>query len=329
MNKQKLQEELTFLVNEENELGFEMYLLLEDEEDGQQIKIVDIGDHGLTTEIKDGFKDYIEGRTFDNENIAVLPLSQLDDSPSTIHHYDMGDLPEGLDILNEHLDQENTENFDFNNDDLKGVKAFLLKFSSVDSNVVLYKQHSHLNLLKQKNGVFMFGSNNRFVKPGDDQSILRFSFTMNFLKVGDEVFVYDLKCLEREFKFTDVIVHNANERLDDIEGLRFVDNIKELRDFVKDKSGAKKVLNLRKDSPVLEMSFDEIKGFVKSDKYLKRRFKFNEGETQFHLHTKASREYFIKLMNDDYLESRLTHIQYDSDKKNEVREDMEKEEDDQ
>lgn len=323
MNKQKLQKELTFLIEEKNELGFEMYLLLKN----KQIKIVDIGDDNLATEIKNGFREYINERTFVNENAAVLPLSQLDDTPSSIHHYDMSDLPEGLDVLNRNFDPENTEIFNFNNDNLNNVEAYLLKFSSIESNVVLYKQHSQLNLLKQKNGIFMFGSNDRFIKPENSQSILRFSFTMDFLKVKDEIFVYDLRCLEREFKFTKIIIHNANKRLDDIDHLGIVDNIDELRNFVNDKSGAKKVLNLDRNSPVLKMPFDDIKRFVKNDEYLKKRFKFNDEETQFYLHTKASRIYFIKLMNDDYLESRLTSMQYESDKKNEVRADLNNEDD--
>lgn len=41
-------------------------------------------------------------------------------------------------------------------------------------------------------------------------------------------------------------------------------------------------------------------------------------ESQFHLHTKASREYFIKLMNDDYLTSELTQTRYDSESKDQM-----------
>jgi hypothetical protein len=66
------------------------------------------------------------------------------------------------------------------------------------------------------------------------------------------------------------------------------------------------------------MPFNDIKNFVKNDRFLNRRFHFNEDESQFHFHTKASREYFIKLLNDDYLTSELTKTRYDSENKYEM-----------
>lgn len=273
MNKNELQQAIAFLFEDGIELGFEMYLLLKSD-DGLVIKQADLGDEGLANEIKVGFLEYVQGRTIENEEAQVKPLSELNTAATTIHSYDLGDLPEGLEIINEELDSETLETFRFEENELSEIKAFLIKISSVESNVVLYKHHSHLNLITQKNGIFMTSRNERFVKPNDDQGILRFSFTMDFLKIGEDVLVYDLKCLQSNFNFNRILISKAEEQIDEIEALGFIDNVEELRDFVSEKSGAKKVLKLKKDSPVLKMPFNDIKNFVKNDKYLKTRFHF-------------------------------------------------------
>ena len=320
MDKNQLEETLSFLFEDDLEIGFEMYLVL-DSQNEEIIRQADLGDGELSREIKNGFLTYLRGRTFENPEAEVLPMSVLNEAKTTIHHYDLGQVPDGLEVMDIELDSDSIVNFNFDDNSLTEVKAFLIKFTSVNENVVLYKQHYNLNLLKQSNGIFIFRDDERFAKPGNDQGILRFSFTLDFLKVDDDLFIYDLKCLEREFNFNDILVNNATNQIKEIGDLGFVENIDFLQDLTSDKSGARKVLKLRRDSPVLQMDFRDIKNFVQGNDYLKRRLKFNEEGSQFHLHTQASRIYFIKLLNDDYLTSHLTNTQYDSENKSEVKDD--------
>src|SRR5690606_34407585 len=187
-------------------------------------------------------------------------IAVLDSGNITNQFYDLEGGPDRLDVIHTPLSTALVPVFNFNADALSKVNAFLIKLSSVDSNVVLYKNHSHLNLLKQKNGVFFVKDNERFVKP--QEGILRFSFTIDFLKIGDALFVYDSKCLQREFKFNDILIHNAQNRVQELDELDFVDNIEELEEFVSEKSGATKMLKLKRDSPVMQMQFNDVKSFV-------------------------------------------------------------------
>ena len=52
----------------------------------------------------------------------------------------------------------------------------------------------------------------------------------------------------------------------------------------------------------------------------KLKFKFNDDKTMFNLDSKAAAVRFIKLMDDDYLYSKLTSTDYDSDQKEELQE---------
>ncbi len=319
MNKQQLQEALSFLFEANAIIGFELFLIIRNEGD-LELRLADLGDGDLPNEVKTGFMNYIYGRTFQNEDALVLPISESNTSNDTIHYYNLTGVPEGLEVIDSPLQTNRISTFNFSTDSLNNVKGFLIKLSSVDRQVVLYKHHYQLNLLKQKNGVFFVKDNERFAKPRE--GILRFSFTIDFLKVNNQLFVYDSKCLQREFKFNDILINNAQSRVIEIDALGFIDNISELESYAGDAKGAKKMLKLKRDSPVLSMPFLDIKNFVQNHHYLKRRFKFNAAGTMFHLHTGASREYFIKLMNDNYLTSDLTNTYYDSHAKNHMAEDV-------
>lgn len=313
MTLQQLQTALGFLTQEE-ELGFELYAVMRN--DGS-LKRIDLGDGELLNEIKQGFIDYVVGRTLQNEEATVMEISALEENLSAIHHYNLEDRPEGLEVIAEEITPEETDNFSFDDDSLENIEAFLVKISSADNHIVLYKNHSHLNLLKQKNGVFLLrsftGDEERFVKP--TTNILRFSFTIDFLLVQGQLFVYDLKCLQREFNFDKIIVNSACDRVNEIMELGFIENIEELAGYAGDKRGAKKILKLNMNSPVLQMEFGAIRTFVENHAYLRRRLQFSEAGNQFRLHSKVSRDYIIQLLNDDFLTSGLTQQDYQSNKK--------------
>ncbi len=315
MDKQELQESIRFLFEPDAVLGLELYLVLITD-NVTVIRRANLGEGALPTEVRNGFMAYLNGRTNLNQDVLIKPLSELDPLQTTIHYYDLEGLPEGLEIINTPLVPENIPMFNFDTDRLENVDSFLIKLSSVDRNVVLYKKHSHLNLLKQAKVFYFVKDDERFVKP--QEGILRFSFTIDFMKVDEEIFVYDIKCLEKEFKFDNILINNAKDKIVVIAALNFVENIAELEEYAADKSGARKILGIKPNSPVLNLSFDQIRTFVKNHPYLKRRLKFNDDESKFRFHTHVSKIYFIDLLNDNYLTSDLTSIFYKTNAKDEM-----------
>ena len=87
-----------------------------------------------------------------------------------------------------------------------------------------------------------------------------------------------------------------------------------LKDLVDDITFARKLSKIREKSPVitLNISNDDIINFTKTNPGLRGRFKYSEDGKQIRLDTKASKNAFIKLLNDDYLRSNLTNQEYDS-----------------
>jgi hypothetical protein len=318
MTLEELRQAIGFMYEEGVVLGLELYLVLETE-NGPVLRIADLGDDGvLEEEILNGFKDHLEWRTIDDPDASLRPLSELDQGNRTIHHYNLDGLPDGLGIIRSTLDKNQVTTFNFGTDDLHNVRAFLIRIASPTEQVVLYKHHHHLNLLNQASTFYFFGDAQRFQKP--EGPLLRFSFTVDFVLTGGEILVYNIDCLEKKFGFESILVSNATQRVAEIAELNFVHNIEELEEYARDKSGAKDVLRLNRNSPVLLLPFDEIRAFIQGNAYLSRRLRFTDDETQLRFHTHVSKRYFIQLLNDDFLTSHLSKTEYASSKKDGIAE---------
>jgi hypothetical protein len=76
---------------------------------------------------------------------------------------------------------------------------------------------------------------------------------------------------------------------------------------------AKKIVLLKRESPVLKLPFNRIKDFVKMHPKLRNRLRFNRLETKIALDTIKSKELFLKLLDDDFLKSELTDLLYESE----------------
>lgn len=317
MTKEQLQEAIGFMFEAKADLGLELYLVMAGK-DGLELRQADLGDDGLDAEIIKGFKDHLEWRTVSDEEAKLRPLSELDQAKGTIHLYDLEGLPDGLDIINAELDKKKIPLYDFTKDKLQDVRAFLVKIASPTQQVVLYKHHHHLNVLSQSSTFYFFGDDHRFKKPEGD--LLRFSFAIDFALVNRKLLVYDIDCLEKKFGFESILVSNAAKQVKLIAALGFVENIEELEAYAKDKAGAKEILRLNKDSPVLKLEFDLIKSFILGNAYLKRRLRFNDDGSKLRFHTHVSKRYFIQLLNDDFLTSHLSKTEYASSKKDGIAE---------
>ena len=55
-----------------------------------------------------------------------------------------------------------------------------------------------------------------------------------------------------------------------------------------------------------------MNGYAPEYVALKNRMRYTPDNTQFMLDTKASKQLFVKLLNDDFLTSELTRLYYDS-----------------
>ena len=93
-------------------------------------------------------------------------------------------------------------------------------------------------------------------------------------------------------------------------------NLDILLSRVDDLRFARKLAKISKDSPVFRVPQADIIDFTKKHPFLKDKFEYTADGSQIELNTKLSQENFIKLLNDDFLRSELTKIDYESPAKN-------------
>lgn len=184
--------------------------------------------------------------------------------------------------------------------------------------MILYKRQYPVNLLERDAILRIIPAGNRFRRLEED--ILNVNERFDFMLINGNLVVVNLDVLERFFRFEEIIRARAEQNISMIEEVNLVEDIAKLRDFATEKRIAKKLMRITSDSPVLSVSKQRILDFVSSHPKLKRSIRLNEDKTKIRLDTKVSMELFVKLLDDDYLKSELTDLQYEAISKDRISE---------
>ena len=299
----------------------QLYLILK-VSDELVLRLADIEDESTAPEIQHMFEEFLETTIVSNEDMIVRNLSIADESPNAVYEYDYDGYPEELSLFKQFNIEEavGIDHFDFRTDDLKNLFGYIVYMGNMESGIILFKKHYPISLIKRDS--FLLGaikSRERFEKlPGED--IIRLNNDAQLLRVGDTIFVFELKMLERNMGFSALIQRAATETVDAIEDLDIIDDIEVLRDALDDTSFARKLSKVKKASPIFKLgiSKETIVKFTKNTPELAGKFKYSEDGTRIKLDTKKSRIEFLKLMNDAFLRSELTQQWYDASAKDNI-----------
>lgn len=157
--------------------------------------------------------------------------------------------------------------------------------------------------------------NHRLEKIPTDAIALDKSF--DFMLVENNLIVVKVSTLERFFGFEQVIRNQAQIAIQQLEGLELMEDVQELRNLTEDLRLARKLM-LVKNSPVLGIPVDQIISFIKDHPELTGKIPLNDEENRIRLTTAVAKKLFLKLLNDDYLFSHLTNLQYESQAKDKL-----------
>ena len=140
------------------------------------------------------------------------------------------------------------------------------------------------------------------------------------MKIDGVLLVDDLKALERNFGFYEIIKKEAILGVAAIEAKLVIENIDVLRELLNDLKFARRFVKVAKGSPVLLKNIPNasIINFCKTFPTLAGRIRFNQAEDKIVLDTNVSKDLFIKLLMDDFLTSDLTQFHYESVAKDSV-----------
>lgn len=277
-------------------------------------KKVDIEDEAME-DLKTQYLNSIKKNITEFADFSLTNISVVNERLNTTYYYDFDNVPKELEIMKNLIVEEDRPNFNFNQDELNEIIAFVFLIGNEEHKVALYKKQYPISLIK-RDSVFLFKVSERFVKLDDD--ILKLNDSFDFIQIGNELVILNLNTLERYFAFDSVIRNKATEILGFIDAAGIVSNIEPLELLSRDLKFAKKLMRVKTDSPVLQLPFNKVREFIKSHPKLKKRIRFTVDESKISLDTKTSQELFLKLLDDDFLKSELTQILYESEIKDEL-----------
>lgn len=286
------------------------------------LRLADVEDENTTPEIQRLFEGFLKDTIVFNNDMIIRDLSVADESTNVVYEYDYESYPEELNLFKQFRIEEavKTDHFNFNTDNLSHLFGHIVYIGSMENGIILFKKHYPISLIKRDS--FLLGaikSSERFEKlPGED--IIRLNNDAQLLRVGDTIFVLDLKILERNMGFSTLIQQAAMETVDAIEELDILDNIEILRQSLNDLSFTRKLSKVKKASPIFKLGItkESIVEFIKNTQELADKFKYNEDGTRIQLGTKRSKIAFLKLLNDSFLRSELTKQYYEASAKDNI-----------
>ncbi len=299
----------------------QVYLVLKIE-DVFELRIADIED-ATEPEIRAMFSGSVCSRISDNEDLSICNLSSADDRANALFAYDYAEYPDELAVFQSFDLQtaiENVPKFNFNNDNISFLYGYIIYLGSMNDGLLLFKKHYPISLIKRE--CFLLGlkkSAERFEKiSGDD--ILRLNGDFQLIRVGDEIYVTDVKVLERNLGFNELIFRESSTTIESIDGLKLLENIQVLKDSAEEVSFSRKLSKVKKTSPIFTNNIPKevIVEFTKTNPGLKGAFKYSDDGLTIRLDTKKSKEAFIKLLNDSFLRSELTKEYYEARAKDNI-----------
>ncbi len=300
----------------------QIYLVLR-QNDTFVLRLADIEDDSAAPELENMFIGYIRETIIDNQDLQLCELSTDDERSNAIYHYDFDSFPDELGIFKDFeitVATTTTPKFNFSTDDLGSLFGYIVYLGNMQSGILLFKKHYPISLIKRDS--FLLGaikSKQRFEKvSGDD--IIRINGSAQLMRVGDHLYVMDVKMLERNMGFHQLIQKAAGQTVDAVKELGILEDIEILQDAVEETSFARKLSKVKRTSPIFRLNIpkETIVQFTKNTPELSGKFKYSDDGSTIRLDTKKSKDAFVKLMNDAFLRSELTKQYYEASAKDQL-----------
>jgi len=311
MTLDELKIELTFINSNTAPISLSLYFILESD-NGFELKFADV-DPIVSSSLLVQFKSYINSKFMENEDLILMNLTDADDRKNAAYYYDIAEKPEGLKYLTMILENEEQEKFDFGNDDLNTIKAFIILIGNHEHKISIYKKHYPINYLRRDSILRIFPADTRFEKI--DKNILSINESFEFMQITDNLIVLSTKTLEKYFGYERIIRNAASANLGIIELSELLEDNTLLQTLSSELKYAKRIVRIKHGTPVLSLPKNTVMTFIQQHPVLKKKIRLNAGNTKIALDTKVSQELFLKLLNDDFLKSELTQLLYDSQNK--------------
>lgn len=201
LDKKGLDDNLSYYINNKDDISVIVYAILKNSPVAYRMDIEGSAQDGL----KELFLESIKNNIIDNDDISILPLSSADERNNVIYHYDI-EWPDELTSMQSMLGQQGESVFDFNVQNIEDIRVLLICIGNVQQQIILYKTMAPVNIFS-RSGFFLKKSATRLEEIEDD--FFRVSDNFQIIKVENDLYVVDLKLIEKMFGFHEVIKKEA------------------------------------------------------------------------------------------------------------------------
>jgi hypothetical protein len=273
----------------------------------------------LQTELKEVFYGSIKRKYINDGEFRVENLSTALETLNTAFFYDLPNLPKDL-LLIESFNpwDESHKKFSISDDGIEHAKALLITIGNSTGHLTINKHvHSFTVIRKAKlMSIVPFGDRLDILK----ENVLNITGSIDFLYISQKLIVDNVRTLSLNYGYHDIVKNQAKARIEGvITDLGLIENINVLTDFINNPKYAKKVMKIQPDSPVMNLDTTKIVKFIKKHDKLKGKFRFAPSG-KIMLDTDVSKISMINILNDAYVKSQLTGIDYEAESKAEMKE---------
>lgn len=311
----ELKSKVKSFVERRSEFVCEVLFIL-NKDHGKEIKMADI-DQNDQESLKNQFLDHLKETIVTKSDLKINDISRIDERKNFIFRYDYDEQPDDFEMFNTIKTQDEFEIFSFAHDKLEEIFGVVFILNLNDLTLISYKQNYPINLYKRDGksmGLWkskVWKSKERLVQVPED--ILKVYPNCDFFFLNDDLFIRNVKVLERQFSFEKIINNKATEAIDLIKAVDWIEDITVFEGRLNDLTFARKLAQIGQYSIVLNnLNFNDVANFIDNYPPLMGKIDFNSTQTKVILNTKKSQNLFLKLLNDDFLTSLLTDKNYDS-----------------
>lgn len=263
------------------------------------------------------YQTELNDRLLNNEEVNLTAYSSYEGRTKDWAEFDL-EIPDDLQFFDELMRLNEVEYFSFEDDGLDNIESMVIVIGNADARLAIYKRVAKINIFTKNSGLLVRKGDNGFV--AGDVDFMRITNGIDMVKVADTLVIANISVLEKYFNITDVVSRCAATEIATIGKLGIISDTAKLAELAANLRYARKLAKISDTSPVIKnrISAGRIKQFATDYPHpLLNSLKFDADDCIM-LTSKKSAALFIKLLNDDFLSSKLTEVNYDSAIKEEV-----------
>lgn len=249
-----------------------------------------------------------------DEEYSIVEYSTTVLRDNAVYRYDLPAESRTIEMnrMFEVLNIQDPENFNADETPIESITGiYVVIRGEMDQNIVLYKYITAVDKTYARSSFLFFKDNDMFKR--QKENLLRISPIIHMIMVENEILLLDMKRLESALGLKDILVRESERDIQSVVDKRLVTDNQFLKKACGKTSMCKKLRHALTQSKVVLNGIDNkrIISFAES-KQEKLKFHFNAAKDAFDIKSKAEAERFIKLLDDDFLHSELSHEDYDS-----------------